>query len=54
VGQLKVCAEAFKRLQASSTGMLPDDQTTWNIDGYDLVAVVHGLFATLQSIPELR
>jgi hypothetical protein len=67
LSDLKFCAEAFKHvrkikdyrgggftLQASSTGVLPDDQTTWNINGYDLATVVHNAFATLQSIPELK
>jgi hypothetical protein len=66
LSDLKFCAEAFKHvrkikdyrggftLQASSTGVLPDDQTTWNINGHDLVTVVHNAFATLQGIPELK
>ena len=66
LSDLKFCAEAFKHvrkikdyrggfsLQALSTGVLPDDQTTWTINGYDLVTVVHYAFATLQGIPELK
>jgi hypothetical protein len=41
-------------LQASSTGLLPDDQSTWSVGGHDLVAVVHKTFATLQGISELN
>jgi hypothetical protein len=66
LSDVKFCAEAFKHvrkiknyrggftLEASSTGVSPDDQTTWKIDGHDLVKVVHNGFATLKGIPELR
>jgi hypothetical protein len=62
---LQFCADALKHIRknfkdpggggatASSTGLLPDDQATWTIVGYDLVKVVHNAFATLRGIPEL-
>ena len=67
--ELKVCANTFKHIRnikkikgsdakfeltASSTGVLPDDQSTWFVGGYDVVAVVHKAFATLRAIPELN
>ena len=36
-------------LEASSTGLLPDDQSKWSVATYDLVEVVHKAFATLQK-----
>ena len=62
--ELKFCADALKHIRknfkdqgggstVSTTGLLPDDQATWTIVGYDLVKVVHNAFATLQEIPEL-
>jgi len=64
--ELQFCANALKHvrkisgsnakfeLQASSTGLLPDDKSTWYVAEYDLAAVVHKAFATLQEIPELN
>jgi len=59
--ELKFC-ETFKHVRkiralgsgefttiATSTGVSPDDQGTWNVDGKDLAA-----FATLKEIPELK
>jgi hypothetical protein len=62
--ELQICADALKHVRknfkdpgggsmASSTGLLPDDQATWTVIGYDLVKIVHNAFATLQGIPEL-
>jgi hypothetical protein len=39
---------------ATSTGIDPNDPTTWNIDGKDLVKVAHDAFATLNSLSELK
>jgi len=51
----KISGSAAKfELQASSTGLLPDETSTWSVAGYDLVAVVHKAFATLQEIAELN
>jgi hypothetical protein len=59
---LQLCANTLKHvrkisgsgakfeLQASSTGLSPDDQSTWYVAGRDLVAVVHKAFATLEAI----
>jgi len=64
--KLQFCANTLKHvrkitgspaafeLQASSTGLLPDEKSTWSVAGYDLVAVVHKAFATLQEIAELN
>jgi len=67
LAELKYCAETFKHVRkirdrgssefttiATSTGVSPDDQATWNVDGKDLVKVVHTAFATLKEIPELK
>jgi hypothetical protein len=66
--ELNFCAIALKHVRkirkikgsdakfkstASSTGILPDDQSTWFVGKYDLVEVVRKAFATLQAIPEL-
>jgi hypothetical protein len=63
---VKFCAEACKHvrkitdhsggftLQASSTGVDPNDPTTWNINGKNLAKVVHYAFTTLNEIPELK
>jgi hypothetical protein len=66
LSNLKYCAEALKHVRkikdhhgsefttiATSTGVSPDDQTTWNIAPYDLVNVLRKAFAVLQEIPEL-
>jgi len=64
--ELQFCANALKHvrkisgsntkfeLQASSTGLLPDDNSAWYVAEYDLAAVVHKAFARLQEIPELN
>ncbi len=39
---------------ATSTGIDPNDPTTWKIGGHDLVQVAHVGFATLNSFPELK
>jgi hypothetical protein len=58
---LQFCADTFKHvrksgfgLQASSTGIDPNDPTTWKIGEYDLVQVAHSAFATLNSLAELK
>ena len=58
---LQFCADTFKHvrksgfgLQASSTGIDPNDPTTWKIGEYDLVQVAHDAFATLNSLSELK
>ncbi|MGB8630659.1 MAG: hypothetical protein WCD69_14915 [Xanthobacteraceae bacterium] len=63
---LKFCAEVCKHvrkikdhsggftLQASSTSVDPNDQTTWNVNGKHLVKVAHFAFAALKEIPELK
>jgi hypothetical protein len=63
---VKFCSEACKHarkirdhnggftLQASSTGVDPNDPTTWNVNGKNLLEVVHYAFATLKEIPELK
>jgi hypothetical protein len=63
---VKFCSEACKHvrkitdhsggftLQASSTGVDPTNPTTWNINGKNIVEVVHYAFATLKEIPELK
>jgi hypothetical protein len=62
--ELQFCANTFKHVRkiprgkfefiASSTAVSPDDQTTWVLDGHDLVALAHHAFATLNSLPELK
>jgi hypothetical protein len=62
--QLQICADAFKHvrknlkgqqgLQATSTGILPDDQATWTIAGYDPAQVLHDAFAALKELSELK
>jgi hypothetical protein len=39
---------------ATSTGIDPNDPTTWKIGGHDLVQVAHEGFATLSTFPELK
>ena len=58
---LQLCADTFKHvrksgfaLQASSTGIDPNDPTTWKIGNHDLVQVAHSAFATLSNLPELK
>jgi hypothetical protein len=58
---LQFCADTFKHvrksgfgLQASSTGIDPNDPTTWKIGEYDLVQVAHEAFVTLNSLSELK
>jgi hypothetical protein len=53
VRKIKGRGDKFE-LTASSTGVLPDDQSTWSLAEYDLVSVLHKAFATLQAIPELN
>jgi hypothetical protein len=64
--ELYFCANTFKHvrkikgsaakfeLQASSTGVSPDDQATWVLDGYDLIEVAHSAFKTLNDLLELK
>ena len=57
--ELQFCANTFKHVrtiprgeftfQASSTAVSPNDQTTWVLDGHDLVKVAHQAFATLSK-----
>jgi hypothetical protein len=67
LSDLKYCAETFKHVRkikdhhgsafttiATSTGVASDDQTTWQIDQYDLVNVLQRAFATLGEILELK
>ena len=66
LSDLKFCAEACKHvrkikdrsggftLQASSTSVEPNDQTTWHINGKHLVKVAHFAFAALKEISELK
>jgi len=67
LSDLKYCAEAFKHIRkikghrgpafttiATSTGVASDDQTTWQIDQYDLVNVLQKAFAALGEIAELK
>ena len=58
---LQFCADTFKHvrksgfgLQASSTGIDPNDPTTWKIGEYGLVQVAHDALATLNSLSELK
>jgi hypothetical protein len=61
---LQLCANMFKHVRrmrrgsaeitASSTAISPDDQSTWNVLGCDLVEVAHKEFATLGGRPELN
>ena len=62
--QLQICADAFKHvrknlkgqegLQATSTGLLPDDQATWIVAGYNPVKILHETFAALKEVAELK
>ena len=49
-----MCGRVGSGLQASSTGIDPNDPTTWKIGEYDLVQVAHDAFATLNSLSELK
>ncbi len=64
---LKFCAETIKHGRkiidhgggkfttiATSTGIDPNDLTTWKIGKHDLVQVAHSAFATLSKITELN
>ena len=57
--ELQYCANTFKHVRkitrgqvtasASSTGIEPNDQATWVLDGHDLVQVAHDSFAKLSK-----
>jgi hypothetical protein len=62
---LQTCADVIKHVRIeqerdgvtstlSSTGIDPNDQTTWNIGRHNLVKVAHDAFATLKEFPELK
>jgi hypothetical protein len=62
---LQTCADVIRHVRIeqerdgvtstlSSTGIDPNDQTTWNIGRHNLVKVAHDGFATLKEIPELK
>jgi len=42
------------RTTATSTGIDPDNPTTWKIGGHGLVKVAHDGFAILKRFPELK
>jgi hypothetical protein len=58
--ELQYCANTFKHVRklkrgqsiatASSTSVEPSDQTTWVLDGHDLVKVARDAFAKLSNI----
>ncbi len=69
LADLKFCAETLKHvrkiednkkydrgfeLTASSTGVAPNDRTTWKVGELDLVEVVHRAFATLSTFREFN
>jgi hypothetical protein len=64
---LKYCAETLKHvrkikdlkggsftLQAASTGVSPEDETTWHIAGFDLAKLMREALTELETFPELR
>jgi hypothetical protein len=62
---LQTCADVIRHVRIeqerdgvtstlSSTGIDPNDQTTWNIGKHNLVKVAHEAFATLKEFPELK
>ena len=63
LADLRVCADALKHVRInqgpggvtlSSTGIDPNDQTTWTVGGHDLGKVADNAFATLNGLPELN
>jgi hypothetical protein len=58
---VQTCADVLKHVRSntdqgtlSSTGIDPNNRTTWKIGRHDLVQVADDGFATLKSLPELN